>query len=409
MTVQNQAFKQSLLNIETLGHIDHGKTSLIRAITHVWTDRHSESIKRNMTIKLGYADAIIRKCQKCAGAEAYTTSEVCQKCGTPTEPLMRISLLDAPGHETLMATAISGASIIDAVLFVIAANENCPMQQTREHLMIINLLGIKNVIIAQTKIDVVGKDKAMAHYRQIKEFIKGTIIEDAPIIPLMTNRGINIDMVLERITQIPVPKRDTDSEPIMYIVRSFDVNKPGTDTDKLVGGVLGGAIIRGRFRAGDRIEIRPGINTGQNAKKETYKPAITNITKMNNGTEDMNEAIAGGLIGLSTEIDPSFVKADSMVGNVVGHVGKLPEAVKSITVKYNRITRNDIQAYDVRDGEPVLLGVGTATVVGYVKKVKKDNVEMELNRPVCVEPSMKIAMLRSIDKRWRLTGYGLIK
>ncbi len=115
--------KHSALNIGTLGHIDHGKTSLTRAITNTCTDRHSESIKRNMTIKLGYADAIIRKCEKCEGASAYTTQDKCAGCGGTPEPLMRISMLDAPGHETLMATAIAGSSVIDAILFVIAANE----------------------------------------------------------------------------------------------------------------------------------------------------------------------------------------------------------------------------------------------------------------------------------------------
>lgn len=397
--------KQSSLNIGTLGHIDHGKTSLTRALTHIWTDVHSESIKRNMTIKLGYADTVIRKCANCIGPEAYTTEDKCPKCGGLAEPLMRISLLDAPGHETLMATAIAGASIIDAVLFVIAANEPCPMQQTREHLMIINLLGIKNVIIVQTKIDIVGKEKSMQHYRQIKEFVKGSAIENSEVIPVMTNKGINIDLLLERITQIPAKKKDTASDPLMYVVRSFDVNKPGASIDKLVGGVIGGAIIRGTFKVGDEIEIHPGISI-TTAKKETYKSAITTISSMTNGTGKIDEATSGGLIGIGTEIDPTFVKADSMVGNVVGHVGKLPESTKQLVLKYSKINRPDIQEQPLRDGEPVILGVGTATVVGHIKKAKRETAEIELNHPVCFEKNTKIAVLRNVAKRWRLTGYG---
>ncbi len=400
--------KQSVLNIETLGHIDHGKTTLTKALTGVWTDRHSESIKRNMTIKLGYADTIIRKCPNCQGAEAYTVSDKCPSCNAQSEPLMRVSLLDAPGHETLMATAISGASIIDAVLFVIAANEPCPMQQTREHLMIINLLGIKDVIIVQTKIDIVGKEKAKKHYEQIRQFIKGSAIENAPIIPVISNRNINVDVLLERMSQLKIPQRDETSDPMMYVVRSFDVNKPGAKISGLVGGVIGGAITKGRFKKGDEIEIRPGINITQQ-NKETYKPAITRIVSMNNGTDDMEEATCGGLIGLSTEIDPSFVKADSLVGNIVGHVGKLPSAVKSMQIKYTKINRTDIQEPGMKEGEPLLLGIGTATVVGYIKKVKKDTLQVDLNRPACVESAMKVAVLRNLDKRWRLTGYAVLK
>lgn len=400
--------KQSVLNIETLGHIDHGKTTLTNALTGVWTDRHSESIKRNMTIKLGYADAIIRKCPHCTGASAYTVAGKCPSCGAIPEPLMRVSLLDAPGHETLMATAITGASIIDAVLFVIAANEPCPMQQTKEHLMIINLLGIRNVIIVQTKIDIVGKEKAMEHYGQIKKFISGSTIEGAPVIPVISNRNINIDVLLERMSQLEVPKRDTESDPIMYVVRSFDVNKPGARISGLVGGVIGGAIIKGRFRAGDEIEIHPGISISQQSK-ETYKPAVTKIVGMNNGTDQMEEATCGGLIGISTGIDPSFVKADSLVGNVVGHVGKLPQAVRQVSVKYTRIARGDISEQGMREGEPLILGIGTATVVGYIIKAKKDNLQVGLNRPVCTGAAMKIAVLRNIEKRWRLTGYAVLK
>ena len=401
--------KQSVLNIETLGHIDHGKTSLTKALTGVWTDKHSESIKRNMTIKLGYADTVIKKCEKCPEPEAYTVSDTCPKCGGPAKPVIRVSFLDAPGHETLMATAIAGASVIDAVLFVIAANEPCPMPQTKEHLMIINLLGLKNVIIAQTKIDIVGKEKALESYKQIKAFVKGTVIEDAPIVPVMTNKGVNIDVLLQSILELPRPKRDVDADPLMYVVRSFDVNKPGADTSKLVGGVIGGTIVKGEFKKGDEIEIRPGINVSKDAKKDDYKPVITTIRAMNNGTEDIDEAIPGGLIGISTGIDPTFVKADNLVGNVVGHTGKLPEAKSLISIKYSRIARDDIPEQSLHEGEALIMGVGTATVVGYVKKTKKDKADIELKHKVCIDKGEKIAILRNISQRWRLTGYGMLQ
>ena len=400
--------KHSLLNIGTLGHIDHGKTSLTRAITHTWTDRHSESIKRNMTIKLGYADAVIKKCDKCEGASAYTTGDKCADgCeGTP-KPLMRISMLDAPGHETLMATAIAGSSVIDAILFVIAANEPAPMPQTKEHLMIINILGIKNVIIVQTKIDIVGKEAALAHEVQIRKFIKGSIIENAPIVPVIPNLGINVDVILEMITKIPVPKREIESDPLMYIVRSFDVNKPGADATKLSGGVIGCAVIRGTFKIGEEIEIRPGMKTAGKSKRETYEPILTLIKRMTNGSEQIDEAIPGGLIGISTEIDPTFTKTDGLVGNIVGRKGKMPQAVSEFSMKYYKLKRDDIPEQHLQDNESLILGIGTATLVGYVKRSKKDILTMELKHPMSIEKGLKIAVMRNIGRRWRLTGYGL--
>lgn len=400
--------KQSVLNIGTLGHIDHGKTSLTKAITNVWTDRHSESIKRNMTIKLGYADVVINKCPGKKGAEAYTTKDKCED-GTKAEPFMRISLIDAPGHETLMATAIAGSSIIDGILFVIAANEPCPMPQTREHLMIINILGVKNVIIVQSKVDIVGKEGAQKHYKQIKEFIKGSAIEDAPIVPVMTNQGINVDVLLEMIANMKKPERESTSEPLMYVVRSFDVNKPGADATKIIGGVIGGAIIKGKFKVGDEIEIRPGMKTpGKAGKRETYTPIVTVIDKMNSGSDDLKEAIPGGLIGISTEIDPTFTKADGLVGDIVGHVGKLPETVSEFTFKYHKLNRPDIPEQALKENEPLVMGIGTATAIAYVKKVKKDTIEVELKRPLAPGKEVKMAIMRNLGQRWRLTGYGII-
>jgi translation initiation factor 2 subunit 3 len=396
--------KQSVLNIGTLGHIDHGKTSLVKALTNVWTDRHSESLKRNMTIKLGYADTVIRKCEGCEGPEAYTVADKCPECGGEARPLMRISILDAPGHETLMATAIAGANIINAILFVIAANEPCPMQQTKEHLMVINLLGIKDAIVVQSKVDIVGKEGALKHYRQIKEFLKGSVIENAPIIPIMTNQGINVDVLLERIANLPKPKHDPEAEPFMYVARSFDVNKPGAKIGSLKGGVVGGTLVRGELKKGDEVEIRPGIKVGAH-KREVYRPIITTIDAISNGAEELDEALPGGLIGLSTEIDPTFTKADGLVGNVVGRKGKLPEVLNSVAITYHSLARTDLQERGFSDNEPIILSVGTLTVVGYVEQAKKNALKIELRHPICAEKGIKMAIMRNIGQRWKLTGW----
>ncbi len=403
-------FTQSELNIGTLGHVDHGKTTLTRAITGVWTDVHSESVKRSMTIKLGYADSIINKCEGCDGPEAYTIGKRCEKCGKEAKPFRRISILDAPGHETLMATAIAGSNIIDAVIFVISATEPCPMPQTKEHLMLINILDIKNVIVVQTKVDVVGEKKAEEHYNQIKEFLKGSVAEKAPIIPVVASRNINVDAVLEQIAEVELPKRDLDADPFMYIARSFDANRPGTMISGLVGGVVGGSIIRGRLKLGDEIEIRPGINVSKDkAKNDVYKPVFSRVESLSTSTGKLEEAVPGGLIGVGCDIDPSFTKADGLVGNVLGKVGKLPPSVESIVLDYKVINRQDVPKQPFSNNEPVILGIGTGTTVGYVTSAKKSGVSINLKRPVCVDRSSKISVLRNISQRWRLVGYGTIK
>ncbi len=400
--------KQSEFNIGTLGHVDHGKTTLTSAITHQWTDTHSESVKRSMTIKLGYADALISKCEGKDGVK-YTTAPKCEDGSIPV-PARRISLLDAPGHETLMATAIAGSSIIDAALFVISAAEPAPMPQTREHLMIINALKIDKVVVVQTKIDVVGREKAIANEKQIKAFLKGSVIENAPIVPVMANRNVNVDAVLEQIVNLKLPERDTKSDPIMYVARSFDVNRPGSEIVDLKGGVIGGSIIIGKFKVGDEIEIRPGINTAKDkTKRESYEPIFTKVDSLSAGSEKLDEAIAGGLIAIGTEVDPSFSKADGLVGQIVGLAGKLPESMQSIELQYTSLNRNDLPKQGFRDGEPVLLGVGTGTVIGYIKKAKRDRLSIDLKHMICIDKQAKISLLRNFSQRWRLSGYGVLK
>ncbi len=399
--------KQSELNIGTLGHVDHGKTTLVSALTHTWTDVHSESVKRSMTIKLGYADALINKCGG-GGVFPFTVGEKCADGSVPT-PFRKISLLDAPGHETLMATAIASSSIIDCAMFVISAAEPCPMQQTREHLMIINALGIKNVIIAQTKVDIVGKEQAKKHYDQIKAFVKGTVVEHSPVVPLMANKNINIDALLSEIASIKIPERNTTADPFMYVARSFDVNRPGTTIKELVGGVIGGSIIRGTFKIGDEIEIRPGVNfSGDKSKREVYEPLITKIDSLSAGDQKLDSAIAGGLIAVGAEVDPGFSKADGLVGQVVGKAGHLPESTDVITINYTSLNRSDIPKQALRQAEQVLLGIGTGTFVGLLTNVKKNRLEIKLNRPACIDKSTKISILRNFSQRWKLGGFGLL-
>ena len=199
----------------------------------------------------------------------------CETCNSEAEFVRAISFVDAPGHEALMATMLSGAAIMDGAILVIAADEPCPQPQTREHLAAAEVSGIKNMIIVQNKIDIVDGKRAQESYKEIKNFVKGTVAENAPIIPISAQRGINIDVLLTAIqTIIPTPKRDETKPPLMYIIRSFDVNKPGTTIESLEGGIIGGTIAQGKFAVGEELEIRPGISVEREGKT-VYDPLVT--------------------------------------------------------------------------------------------------------------------------------------
>ncbi len=395
---------QAEINIGVLGHVDHGKTTLVNALTGKWTDRHSEELKRGISIRLGYADMPIYFCQKCG---KYTTKKECPYCGQPTEFKRKVSFVDAPGHETLMATTIAGSSIIEGALFIIAADEKCPQPQTEEHFMVLEALKIKDIVVVQTKVDLVSRERAEESKREIEAFLKGTIAEGAPIIPVVATHGINLEYLLEAIEEyIPTPKRDESKPSRLYVSRSFDINKPGTPIDKVKGGVLGGSIMCGVIKKGEEVEIRPGLPT-PNGKT---KPAVITVRSLMAESEPLEVAKPGGLIAVGTDIDPAFTKSDSMIGYVIGKKGTLPDNQTTLEIEYELIKRR-LKSDEVLSfvmNEPVVINVQTATTVGFITSLKKDHMVVQLKREVCVDKGSMAALSKRVGQRWRLTAWGKV-
>lgn len=403
---------QPEINIGMVGHVDHGKTTLVEALSGVWTDRHSEEIRRGISLRIGYADCDIRMCPNCKPPEAYTTKKICSHCGSKTKLLRRISFVDSPGHEILMATMLSGAAIMDGACLVIAANEPCPQPQTREHTAALEIIGVKNLVVVQNKIELVSKEKVIENYRQIKEFLKGTIYSEAPIIPISAMQRVNIDILIEAFEKfLPTPKRDPTKPPLMFIARSFDVNKPGATPEELVGGVVGGSLLQGKLRVGDEIEIRPGLRV--EGKKEIYEPLTSTIDSLMAGGAKMNEVGPGGLIAVATLLDPSLTKADRLIGNVLGLPGKLPPLFNELEVEVHLMKRvvgsvDQLEVSSIETREKLMVNVGTSTTLMDVVKVKGEFIEAKLRKPVCANEGQRIAISRNIGGRWRLIGWGRI-
>lgn len=402
---------QPEINIGLVGHVDHGKTTLTERLSGKWTDTHSEEIKRGITIRLGYADVTIRKCPKCG---KYTVKEKCEACNEKPVPVRKISLIDAPGHESLMATMLSGATIIDGALLLVAANELCPQPQTREHLMALQMTGIKNIVIIQNKIDLVSEQDAIKNYEEIRAFLKGTDYENAPIIPVSAQHDINIDAVLEAIeTYIKTPVRDLKSPPLMLVARSFDINKPGTVPSKMVGGIIGGALVRGVLKVGDEIEIKPGRKVEKEGKT-VWIPLHSKIISIKTGGTDVKEAGPGGSIAMMTGLDPSVVKSDQLVGSSVGKKNQLPPVWDSLTLETHLLERvvgakEDVNVDPIKLGEPLMLNVNSAATVGIVNNITKNQFSCKLKLSICASENERVAISRRVGTRFRLIGYGIIK
>ena len=409
MTANNQPE----VNIGLVGHVDHGKTTLVQALSGEWTDQHSEEMKRGISIRLGYADATIRACSEMDDPERYTVEEECPD-GSESEPLRTVSFVDAPGHETLMATMLAGASIMDGAVLVVSASEPVPQAQTEEHLMALDIIGIDNIVIAQNKIDLVDREMAEDNYAEIQEFVEGTVAEDAPIVPISAQQEINMDLLMSAIEEeIPTPEGDADADPVMQVARSFDINRPGTTFEDLTGGVLGGSLVAGELEEGDNIELRPGREVEEEGQTE-WRSLETAVRSLQAGNDSVETATPGGLLGVGTGLDPAVTKGDALAGQVAGPPGTLPPVHEQFTMDVELLDRivgseEEGEVEEISTGEPLMLTVGTATTVGSVTSARGGEAEIALQRPVCAEPGVNIAINRRVGARWRLIGYGTLQ
>ena len=404
---------QAVINIGLVGHVDHGKTTLTEALSGIWTDTHSEEIRRGISIRLGYADTTFRRCPSCEPPSCFTTKEHCPNCDAETQPLRRVSFVDAPGHEMLMATMLSGAAIMDGAILVVAANEPCPQPQTKEHVMALEIIGVQNLVVTQNKIELVPKEKVVENYKQVQDFLTETKYAGAPIIPVSAVHKANIDVLIQALEKhIPTPTHDLSKPARMPVARSFDVNRPGTRPEDLVGGVVGGSLLQGRFRLGEGIELRPGIQVTREGKT-FLRPLVSEIASLEAGGEELEEAMPGGLIGVGTNLDPSLTRADALTGSVAGAPGSLPEVLEGFELETRLAERvvglaEEVKVKPLVTGEPLLLNIGTATTVAAVTSARPETVEVKLKLPVCAERGARVAISRSVAGRWRLIGYGTI-
>lgn len=422
--------KQATINLGTIGHVAHGKSTVVKAISGVMTVRFKNELVRNITIKLGYANAKIYKCENeaCPRPGNYRSyrsdkedNPPCERpgCGHRMKLIRHVSFVDCPGHDILMATMLNGAAVMDAALLLIAANETCPQPQTSEHLAAVEIMKLEHLIILQNKVDLIKEAQSLEHQKSIAAFVKGTVAESSPIVPISAQLKYNIDAVNEYIVKrIPIPVRDFTSDPRLIVIRSFDVNKPGAEVDELKGGVAGGSILTGVLHLGMEVEIRPGIVTKDSTGRNRCQPIYSRIVSLHAETNQLQFAVPGGLIGVGTKIDPTLCRADRLVGQVLGAVGKLPQIFTELEISLFLLRRllgvktedkKQTKVAKLVKGELLLINIGSTSTGGRVLSVRADLAKIQLTSPACTEIGEKVALSRRIEKHWRLVGWGSVQ
>jgi translation initiation factor 2 subunit 3 len=306
-----------ILNLGIIGHVSHGKTTIIHRLTGIDTKKYKTEMQKGMTLKLGYTNTWITKCLCEISEENKAPTYIAKKCNNINNECQSylISIIDCPGHSVLMNTMLSGASIMDTAMLIIAGNETCPQPQTEDHLLAITIndtkdKGFQQGIVIQNKLDLIPIESATEHKETIRDFLKDTLLENSPIIPISAQKDINIDLIIKWIFTFCNVKSSAQQSEILdstfckgIIVRTFDINKGGISMNENISGlILGGSILEGELSIGESIIILP-----QNIKTKIYE--------IKTGEIFLNKAKRGGLVAIKTDLNP--YNADNYIGSFI--------------------------------------------------------------------------------------------
>lgn len=341
----------SFIIIGTAGHVDHGKTELVRALTGVDTDRLKEEKERGISIELGFAPL------RFSGG-------------------ITAGIVDVPGHERFVKNMLAGAGGIDLVIFVVAADEGV-MPQTREHLDILELLHIQKAVIALTKVDLVDEEWLMMVEEDVQELLAPTRFSTAPIIPTSVITGEGLDQlrtVLEKMAQEVDPKpRAGDAR--LPIDRVFTITGFGT--------VVTGTLFSGHLRTGDTLEIQPSGIKGRVRSLQVHGKKV-------------EEALAGQRVAVNlTGIELGKVSR----GDVLVTPGAFP-VVQRVTGSLHLLER---APRVLKNWQRVRFHLGTKETLGRVRLLDRDELQPGSTAPVQLE--LEEPIVAAVDDRFVIRHY----
>lgn len=405
---------QPVINIGMVGHVSDGKSTLVKSLTGVKTQRHAKEKESNVTIHIGYANALIYKCEECISPNCYysigsnqnnTGCRICKKTGIL---MNHISFVDCPGHNSFMGTMMNGTSVMDYTITVEStANKTFPAPQTIQHLNIIESNNIKNIAFILNKIDLVNENITMAKLEELDKFKEKYQSSSSPVIPISAAFDINIDVICEILANLKKPERITDSDKLrMNIIRSFNTNIPGTPIDELKGGVVGGSIIRGILNIDDEVYIYPGI-----IYEDSFEPLFVKVQTLFSEKTPLLTASCGGLIGVGLDIDPGLTGGDAIVGNIILKKSKLSNeyVTKNITLKVTLLKSQDEILLNENGKCNLILNINTNNVNGKIlKKIDEHIFNFELDRPIYIEENDKLSLSIKNIEELQIIGYGTL-
>jgi translation initiation factor 2 subunit 3 len=385
--------RQSNMNIGMLGCVSEGKSTLVLKLTKIKTQKHSNELKKNITIKPGYANLkIYRK-------DNEYTLENTEEC------VHHLSFIDCPGHHQLIQTMLGNLDLMSGVIVVVSLENDISCKpKLVQHLLAAKLAKLDNMIILLNKLDLISKDVAIKRKKQLDDLLEKLEIVPKEIIPVCLNKELGINFILNSIMKHFSPNildNVNHNKSRFYISRSFDINKSNTNILNLNGGIIGGSLTKGKIKVGDVIEIKPGIQQGNN-----YKILKSKVLSLKSDQDNLDYIMPGGLIGIGTEIDPFYCKNDALTGNLVGLEGTLPDVFEIITINLLDTKNTLISNWDPKANDIINLQISTKLVKGKLLSIKKNIIICKLNQLVCLDYNTSI-LLTSNNSTCDIIGYGV--
>jgi translation initiation factor 2 subunit 3 len=403
---------QPIINLGCLGSVSDGKTTLVKETTGINTQRHSDGEHRNITVNQGYGNMKIWEGDDKLYTTDSNTTTYLTELDTECTLVNHISFVDCPGHQELVQVMLASISLMDGAIIVIAVNEPLNRKpQLIQHLAAAKLAKLDKIIICMNKIDLVTKDILLERKEELDEMLAKYDIKPFAIIPTCFNKKFGINYLIQAIMKLFNPTRYIErasTVPLFRISRTFDINKPGANWDEVCGGVIGGSLMTGHLSIGDEIEIRPGqVSKGRDGKFVCV-PIKTKILSIKTDETTLDEIVPGGLIGIRTDLDPFYCKANALVGNVAGFVGYLPEIYTNLTIRVRMVTTFGT-FWEPKLNEQIMLQIGTKSCPSTLVRINR-SVDMdftfELARPACVGSDQHIIICQTIDKIIKIVAEG---
>lgn len=400
--------KQPVLNVGMLGSVSDGKSTCVRELTGIKTQRHSSEKTRNITIKPGYANLKIWS----DGERLYSTDSkptILLKNDRDCNLVHHLSFIDCPGHQELILTMLGSIRLMDAVIVIVSVADPIEKKpQLIQHLAAIKLSGLKKILVCLNKLDLVTKDVANERYEELQKVLSSFNIKPINIIPTCFNKKIGVSWLLQEILDNFIPDNNVDEVSRFMATRSFDINKPGSNWNDLKGGVLGGSLFNGKLNVDDVIEIRPGIcGKGKNGKLIS-QPIKTKILSIKTDQEELENMLPGGLMGVGTDIDPFYCKDDQLAGNIIGLEGTLPSVYDSVQLKFELI-EDFGGVWKPKVNDNVFLQVGTLSISSTLTQVSKKIIKLDLSRPACIDEDLMIMISHKEEGIMKIVASGTIK